>query len=78
MTGYFGCLTNLEKEQAAREEQYLKGRQLLWMLYDHYPVSETDGAILSVQDVVDVGKKGGDLRVFLKEWEITQIPKNTS
>lgn len=54
MTGELSRQINLRKEQAARKQQYLKGRQILSMLYDHYRVSEEDGAALEFQDLLNV------------------------
>lgn len=41
------------------------------LLRDHHRVSEIDGAVLDSQDVPNVEMKGGDLRAFLNERELT-------
>lgn len=67
--GELGRHINLKKAQAARKEQRLKWRQILSLLYDHYRVSETDGAIHDFQDLLNAEMKGGDLRAFFQRME---------
>lgn len=73
MGGELGRQINLKKEQVARKQQYLKGRQIWSMLHDHYRVSETDCPILKFHDLLNVEMKGGDLRAFLNEWRLTTV-----
>lgn len=42
-------------------------------LCEPYRVSETGGAILEVQDLLNVDWKGGDLRAFMNEWRPSLI-----
>lgn len=51
------------------------------MLDDEYLVSETDGAISEFQELLSAEMKGGDLRAFLNERELTivgmsQVPES--
>ena len=39
-------------EKAALRGQFLKGRQMLLMFYQHYQISEVDGQMLDFQDLL--------------------------
>lgn len=72
-TDELGRQINFKKEQAALHGNFLKGRQILSLLYEHYRVCETDGAILEFQDLLNIEMQGGGLRAFLNEWEIARV-----
>lgn len=61
MMGELGRDISLKKGQAVRKEQDLKGRQLLPLLYNHYRLSGTDGAIFEFQDPLNIEMKGGGI-----------------
>jgi hypothetical protein len=39
------------------------------MIYDHCNFSDTAGALLELQELLEVTLKGDNLRAFLKDWE---------
>ena len=51
----------------------LTGRQIAWMLYEHFKISETDGALLEWDAIMNVGLKGDNLGQFLSYWENTLL-----
>ena len=60
----------------------MKERQILHMVYQHYPISETEGAVLDFRDLMDVKLRGDDLRRFLNDWGLTlagmkSVPEDT-
>ncbi len=47
----------------------MKERQAAKIIYDHYKISETEGALLELQDLLQVTFKSDNLRAFLNDWE---------
>ena len=48
---------------------FMKGRQALKMVYDHYKISETECSLLEFQDLLKVTMKNDNLRGFHADWE---------
>ena len=53
----------------AQKGIFMKGRRALRMIHDHYRISETEGSLLELQDLLKVSIKGDNLRSFLMDWE---------
>lgn len=53
--------------------QLLKGLLMLCLLCENYWASEANGKILEFKDLDNVEMKGGGLRSFMKEWELTLV-----
>ena len=56
-------------ERKAKAGQMATGRQLLHMVYAYYRISEVDGALLDLEDLMNVRLHADDLRSFLTDWE---------
>ena len=68
--GEFARRINITKEEYATKGMLLKGRQILWLVYQHYKTSEVEGEMLEMQDLLAVRMVSEDLRKFLNDWEI--------
>jgi len=64
---------NIIEEQMALIGKMMNGRQIAWMIYKHYKVSEIEGALLSFEDLLHVSLKGDNVRAFVNEWEAVII-----
>ncbi len=49
----------------------LTRRQLAWLVHQHFKLTDTEGAILEFEDLLQVELKGANLRKFLNDWEMT-------
>ena len=49
----------------------MRGRQLAWLLYDHYRIRQEEGAMLEFGDLIHLTLKGDNLLAFQNGWEIT-------
>ena len=68
--GELGRKLTHENEAAAREGKMIKGRQLLWYVYEYYKVSEEAGTLYDLQDLMAVTLVGdGKLSQFMQTWE---------
>jgi hypothetical protein len=71
MSGEFARQIYILMEERASKGKFLKGRQILLLLYQHYKISEVDGQMLDFQDLVAVHMVGEELRRFMNDWEMT-------
>ena len=46
----------------------LRGRQIAWYIYHHFRLSEAEGCILELNDLVKVELKGDNLVSFQNDW----------
>ena len=69
--GEYARRINITKEEYATRGMLLKGRQILWLVYQHYKTSEVEGDMLDMQDLLAVRMVSEDLRKFLNDWEMT-------
>ena len=68
-TGELARPVNVQKEKLASKGTPMKGRQALLLLYQHFQIGETEGSLLSLQDLLDVRLTNDNLRAFLNDWE---------
>ena len=47
------------------------GRQITWMIYQHFKVSATDGAMLDWDELLSVELKGDNPQQLSSDWEST-------
>ena len=51
----------------------LTGRQIAWMIYEHFRLTDMDGAVLEFTDLLRVELKGDNLRAFDTSWDETLL-----
>ena len=49
----------------------LKGRQILFVINDHFKITSETGQVLDFEDVMFVELKGDNVRGYLNDWELT-------
>ena len=69
--GELGRSISLIKEKLGKQVKILKGRQIAWIVYQHYKTSEQEGAILDINDLLNVKHDYKNLRGFINAWEST-------
>ena len=57
-----------EKRLAKSENRMMRGREILWMIYDRYRISEAEGHIYDFQDLSHCGNTGKNLEAFNNDW----------
>jgi hypothetical protein len=59
-----------EQEPAARERSAMvSGRQLLWIIYQHFAVDEAAGCLYNITDLMAVRLVDDQLDSFLHSWD---------
>ena len=51
----------------------LTGRQIAWMIYEHFRLTDIDGAVLEFTDLLRVELRGDNLRAFDTSWDETLL-----
>ena len=73
------CARNVDtyKETEATNKRYVRGRQVLLMMHEHFSTNIKHGATYALQDRFSVKLKGDNLRGFISNWNqvMAGIPK---
>ena len=79
ITGDFARKIDTFKETEAAANRMVRGRQVLFMMHDHFSTNMKHGATYALQDLFSVTLKGDNLRTFISNWDqvlagITNVP----
>ena len=79
ITGDFARKVDTFKEVEATNDRIVRGRQVLFMLHEHFSTNIKHGATYALQDLFSVQLRGENLKSFISNWDqvlagITQIP----
>lgn len=69
VSGEFKRQVMLKKEQASQEGKMIKGRQILWLIYEQYKLNVIDGNHLNLTDLYAVQLHGDNVVAFLNDWD---------
>ena len=74
VTGEFQRRLMLKMETAALHEvRMINGRQIYWLMLQAFQISEQEGALYEIEDLLAAQLKGDSLRGFLTDWETTLL-----
>ena len=68
--GEFARSVMILEEEAQKKGSLMLGRQLAWLLYEHYRIRVEEGAVLEFRDLMNVKIKGDNLLAFQNEGEL--------
>ena len=60
-----------EEERAHRQSMLLTRRQVAWMICEHVKISDTDGAVLDIADLLKIELKSDNVQTFDTKWDET-------
>ena len=60
---------NIMKETRAKQGRLVKGRQILYLINQHFRVSVEEGCLYDLRDLLAVKLRNGDLKKFVHNWE---------
>jgi hypothetical protein len=66
-------LFNLKESYIKHNGQKIKGRQLMWVIYQFFAVDPASGVLFGVEDLLEVTLSNNGLAEFLAEWDRTLI-----
>ena len=62
LSGEFRKQVQIQETALSNSGKMIKGRQVLWLIYRHFKLSDEDGAMLEWDELVNVHLKGKDCR----------------
>ena len=70
---------SLEEQKAQKEDRYLRGRQIVYMMYNYFRVSSAHGTVLDYADLFSITLRNDDFQEFGTRWDeiplsMTKIP----
>jgi hypothetical protein len=68
MPAHFTNAIQARKQQAMRAGRLSRGRQISWLIDQHFKISAADGAIYDIEHLFSVSIKAGGLSQFLNTW----------
>ena len=76
---YFKKKVSQEEQKAQKEDLFLRGRQMAFMIYDYFRVTGAHGAVLDYADLFSITLRSDDVQEFDTKWDeilssMTKIP----
>jgi hypothetical protein len=68
-TGELGRKLSLAVEVAAKCGLMLRGRQALFIIYEHFKTAEKAGALFELTDLMAIKRHGSNLQAFITSWD---------
>ena len=70
---------SLEEQKAQKEDRFLRGRQIAYLVYDHFRVTGTHDSVENYTDLFTIVLRNDDIQEFDSKWDgillsMTKIP----
>ena len=70
---------SLEEQKAQKEDRFLRGRQIAYLIYEQFRVTGTDGSVENYTDLFTILLRNDDIQEFDSKWDgillsMTKIP----
>ena len=69
---------SLEEQKAQKEDQFLRGRQIAYMIYDYFQVTGAHDTVLGYADLFSVSLRNDDVQDFDTKWDEILISRPRS
>ena len=70
-SGEFRKMVQVKETALSDQWKMIRGRQVAWMIYKHFKLSEEDGAMLEWDELLHVHLRGDNLQQFENDWNNT-------
>ena len=76
---HFKRKISLEEQKAQKEDRFLRGRQIAYLIYDHFRVTGTHDSVENYTDLFTISLRNDDIQEFDSKWDgillsMTKIP----
>ena len=76
---YFKKKVSLEEQKAQKEDRFLRGRQIAYLIYDYFRVTGAHDTVLGYADLLSITLRNDDVPDFGARWDeiilsMTKIP----
>ena len=70
---------SLEEQKAQKQDRFLRGRQIAYLIYDHFRVTGSHDSVENYADLFTIGLRNDDIQEFDSKWDgillsMTKIP----
>ena len=78
---YFKKKVSIEEQKAQKEDPFLRGRQIAFMIFGYFRVAGTHDAALDYSDLFSVTLRDGNIQEFTTKWDevlfsVSKIPSD--
>ena len=78
---HFKKVVSLEEQKAQKEDPFLRGRQIAYMIYDHFRVTGAHDTVLDYADLFSITLHNDNVQDFNTRWDeillsMTKIPND--
>ena len=76
---HFKRRISLEEQKAQKQDRFLRGRQIAFLIYEHFRVSGGNDSVENYADLFTIGLRNDDIQEFDSKWDgillsMTKIP----
>ena len=76
---HFKRKISLEEQKAQKEDRFLRGRQIAYLIYEQFRVTGTDDSVENYTDLFTIALRNDDIQEFDSKWDgillsMTKIP----
>ena len=76
---HFKRKISLEEQTAQKEDRFLRGRQIAYLIYEYFRVTGTDSSVENYTDLFTIALRNDDIQEFDSKWDgillsMTKIP----
>ena len=76
---HFKRRINLEEQKAQKQDSFLRGREIAYLIYEHFRVTGTDDSVENYADLFTIALRNDDIQEFDSKWDgillsVTKIP----
>ena len=81
LNSYYKKKVSLEEQKAQKEDRFLRGRQVAYMIYDYFRVTGAHDTVLDYVDLFSITLRNDDVQDFDTRWDeillsMTKIPSD--
>ena len=66
---HFKKKVSLEEQKSQKEDRFLRGRQIAYMIYDYFPVTGAHDTVLDYVDLFTISLRNDDVQEFDTRWD---------
>ena len=66
---HFKRRVSLEEQKAPKEDRFLRGRQIAYLIYEYFPVTGIHDSVENYTDLFTIGLRNDDHQEFDSKWD---------
>ena len=66
---HFKRRISLEEQKAQKQDRFLRGRQIAYLIYDHFRVTGVHGSVENYADLFTISLRNDDIQEFDSKWD---------